>query len=95
MPCLYTDENCGYFYAPTVTKRAQAKEIPGPLMPLAPPNQRKLMTWSLCGPGTLLSPQLEHPEGPEPSLGLHRQERTAVYQLPWVLWTKIPTSKRQ
>lgn len=34
MPCLYTNENHSYFYAPIITKKAQARGIPGLLMPV-------------------------------------------------------------
>lgn len=90
MSCLYTDENHSYLYTPIIMKKAQAKEIPRPLMPWVFLTQKKLMPWSLCDPLTLflsssLSIQIESQN--------HHLACTKTVQLPWVLLTEIPTGK--
>lgn len=90
MPCLYTNENCSYFYAPIVTKIGIDQRNPRTSQALSISKPEKAHTletvWSL--------------HTPLPTASAHRtitwfaqRGDYSYFPPPWVLATKSPAAK--
>ena len=89
MPCLYTDENCSYFYAPRVTKKGigQRSHRTSQALSISKPEKAHALetVWSLHTPLPTVSACR--------TITWFAQRRYSCFPPPWVLATKSPASK--